>query len=325
MRKKILLFSTLILSIGLITGCGNSKLKNGEEITFTVNGKNVTADSFYKELKNKYGSNVMIDMIDKKILDTVYKDDEEIEKQASNQIESLKTQYADTWEETLKGAGYEDENDLKEYFILNLQRDKAIENYIKDNIKDDEIKEYYNKNTVGDISAKHILISVKTDENQEGLSDEDAKKKAEELIKKLDDGEDFDKLAKENSTDKGSAEKGGDLGFFNKGDMVEEFEKAAYDLKVNEYTKSPVKTSYGYHIILKTGEKEKPKLKTVKNNIIETMVQEKLEDDPTIKVTALDELRKSYNLKFKDSKLKSMYKEYIETSLEQAKESNNAQ
>ena len=48
--------------------------------------------------------------------------------------------------------------------------------------------------------------------------------------------------------------------------MVSEFEDAAYKLKVNEYTKEPVKTTYGYHIILKTGEKEKPKLKKVKKN-----------------------------------------------------------
>ena len=324
MKKKILLVSTLILSLALVTGCGNSKLKNGEEVTFSVNGKNITADSFYKELKNKYGSSIMIDMIDKKILDTVYKDDEEIEKQAENQIESLKSQYGDSWDETLKNAGYDSEKDLKENFVLNYQRNKAIEDYIKDNIKDDEIKQYYNKNTVGDIRAKHILISVKSDDNQEGLSDEDAKKKAEEIIKKLDNGEKFDKLAKENSTDTGSAEKGGDLGYFNKGDMVEEFENAAYKLKVNEYTKEPVKTTYGYHIILKTGEKAKPKLKAVKNDIIEKIKDEKLKEDPTLKVTALDELRKSYNLKFKDSKLKRMYKKYIEASIESAKNSDNS-
>lgn len=325
MKRKFLIISALIISLGIMTGCGNSKLKNGEEVAISVNGKNITADSFYKELKEKYGSAIMIDMIDKKILDTVYKDDEEIEKQASNQIESLKSQYGDTWDETLKNAGYDSEKDLKENFILNYQRNKAVEDYIEKNIKDDEIKQYYNENTVGDISAKHILISVKSDDNEDGLSDENAKKKAKELIKKLDEGANFDTLAKENSTDTGSAEKGGDLGYFNKGDMVEEFENAAYDLKVNEYTKEPVKTTYGYHIILKTGEKDKPKLNSVKDNIIETIKQERLEEDPALEVTALDELRKSYNLKFKDSKLKRMYKKYIEASIESAKSSSNEQ
>lgn len=319
MKKKIILIGAILISILLVSGCGNAKLKNGEEVIFSVNGKNVTADTFYKNLRDKYGSAIMIDMIDKKILDVVYKDDEEIETQAKNQLETLKAQYGDTWEDTLKNAGYDSEKDLREEFILNYQRNKAIDDYIKDSITDEEIKNYYNENTVGDISAKHILISVKSDDNKEGLSDEDAKKKSEDLIKQLDDGADFGKLAKENSTDTGSAEKGGDLGYFNKGDMVEEFENAAYDLKVNEYTKKPVKTSYGYHIILKTGEKDKPKLEAVKENIIETLKDEKLEKDPTLEVTALEELRKSYNLKFKDSKAKKLYKKYIEAAKESAK------
>lgn len=323
MKKKIMLVSAILMSILLVSGCGNAKLKNGEEVVFSVNGKNVTADTFYKNLKDKYGSAIMIDMIDKKILDVVYKDDEEIETQAKNQLETLKAQYGDTWEDTLKNAGYDSEKDLLKEFVLSYQRNKAIEDYIKDNITDEEIKNYYNENTVGDISAKHILISVKSSDDEEGLSDEDAKAKAEDLIKQLDDGADFDKLAKENSTDTGSAEKGGDLGYFNKGDMVEEFETAAYALKVNKYTKEPVKTSYGYHIILKTGEKDKPKLEAVKENIIESLKDEKLKKEPTLEVTALEELRKSYNLKFKDSKAKKLYKKYIEAAKESAKASTN--
>ena len=105
--------------------------------------------------------------------------------------------------------------------------------------------------------------------------------------------------------------------------MVEEFEDAAYKLKVNEYTKTPVKTTYGYHIILKTGEKDKPKLKAVKENIIESIKDQRLKDDPTLEVTTLDEVRKSYGLKFKDSKLKSLYKKYINASIESAKNSSS--
>ena len=261
-------------------------------------------------------------MIDKEILNTIYKDDESIEKQAANQIESLKKQYSDNWEETLKSAGYEDEAELKEYFVLNYQRNQAIEDKVKESIKDDEINAYYKENTVGDISAKHILIKVDTD-SENGLTDDEAKKKAEEIIKKLNKGEDFDTLAKENSDDTGSKEKGGDLGYFNKGDMVEEFENAAYKLKVNEYTKEPVKTTYGYHIILKTGEKDKPKLKEVKDNIIKALTDEKLDEDKALQVTALDDLRKSYGLKFKDAKLKKNYNNYIKEAIKQAEESKS--
>ena len=191
MKKKIMLVSFAVICTILLTGCGNAKLKNGEDVAITVNGTNITANDIYKKLRDKYGISTALDMVDKEILDTIYKDDATIEKQAANQIESLKSQYSDSWDETLKNAGYESENDLKEYFILNYQRNQAIEDQIKDSIKDDEIKKYYEENTVGDISAKHILIKVDTD-SEDGLTDDEAKKKAEEIIKKLDNGEDFD-------------------------------------------------------------------------------------------------------------------------------------
>ena len=327
MKKSKILVGTAVVMAGLLltTGCGKTKLKNGEEVAIKVNGKNITADTLYKELRSKYAKNIIIDDIDKKIFDVVYKNDEEIEKQVKEQLEYVKSQYKDNWEETLKNAGYEDEYELEDAFRLQFQRNKAVDDYIKDSIKDKDIKKYYDDEYVGDISAKHILVKVKGATDTEGLSDEDAKKKAEDLIKKLDDGEDFAKLAKENSDDTGSAANGGDLGYFNKGQMVKEFEDAAFGLKVNEYTKEPVKTTYGYHIILKTGEKDKGKLtKALKKEIKEKIVSKKKENDKTITITALDSIRKNYKLKFKDSKLKQLYKEYIEEQKEQAESSTSA-
>ena len=320
MNKKIKLVSAIVISTFLMCGCGNTKLKDGSEVAFTANKKSFSADKLYTEIKKKYGVSVMIEMIDKEIFNSLYKDDEDIVKKAENQIETLKQQYSDSWDETLKNAGYDSEKKLKEEFILNYQREKAVEDYVKGNIKEDEIKKYYNENTVGDVSAKHILIKVDTSV-EDGLTDEEAKEKAEKLIKKLDKGADFDKLAKENSDDTGSKENGGDLGFFNKGDMVKEFEDAVYALKVDEYTKEPVKTSYGYHIILKTGEKKKPKYKEIKNTIIEKLTKEKQEEDPTLSITVLDEIRKKHGFKIKDSRLKKEYKKYINNQIEAAEES----
>lgn len=319
MNKKIITLVTIVTCAVLLCGCGNTKLKDGKEVAFSVDSKNFSADKLYTEIKKKYGVSVMIDMIDSQIFDTIYKDNEEIEKQANTQIETLKQQYSDSWEETMKSAGYDDEDDLKDYFILYFQRQKAIEDYVKDNIKEDEIKQYYESETAGDISAKHILIKVDTS-TDDGLTDDEAKEKAQNIIKQLDDGADFDELAKANSDDTGSKENGGDLGYFNKGDMVEEFEEAAYNLKVNEYTKEPVKTTYGYHIILKTDEKEKPSYDEVKDNIIKTLTQKRLDEDSTISITALDEIRNNYGLKINDSKLKSEYDKYIKESLEQLEE-----
>lgn len=323
MKKGVIVLSTIMLSLFIFTGCKGAKLKNGEEVVFSVNGQKVSADKMYKKLRDKYAKTLMIDVIDKEILDDVYKNDKDIETQAKNSIESLKVQYKDNWEDTLKSGGFDSEDDLFDYYKLTYQRSKAIDDYIKDSISDDKVKEYYENETDGDIRCKHILIGVKDSNSQdaEGLTDEEAKKKAEELIKKLNEGADFSKLAKENSTDTGSAQKGGDLGYFNKGEMVKEFEEAAYKLKVKEYTKEPVKSSYGYHIILKTDEKKKAKLSKVKKTIIEKLVKKQKEDKPTIEVEALDNLRKEYKLKFKDSKYKKLYNRYIEESKKSAEES----
>ena len=320
-KGKVILGVAIALSaVLLLSGC-KTKLKNGKEVAIKINGENITADDLYDELREKYAKYLIIDEIDKKIFNVVYKDDKDIEEQVKNQYENYESQYSSgdqSFEEVLKNYGYKNAQEFKDELKLSFQRSKAIDDYVKDTITDKEIQKYYDESYAGEISAKHILISV-TDE----VSEDEALSKAKDLIKQLNDGADFDTLAKENSDDTGSKESGGDLGYFGKGQMVQEFEDAAYGLKVDEYTKEPVKTSYGYHIILKTGEKEKKELKEVKDEIIEKIATQKKSEDSSISVTALDEIRKNYGLKFKDSKLKSIYKEYIKEQLKQYEESED--
>ncbi|HEY1095692.1 MAG TPA: peptidylprolyl isomerase [Alphaproteobacteria bacterium] len=95
-----------------------------------------------------------------------------------------------------------------------------------------------------EVHARHILVK------DEAL--------AKELIEKLNKGADFAKLAKENSIDP-SKDNGGDLGYFVKGMMVKEFGEAAFALKKGEYTKTPVKTQFGYHIIEVEDKRMQPK------------------------------------------------------------------
>ncbi len=99
------------------------------------------------------------------------------------------------------------------------------------------------------VRASHILI------NKMG-SDEKNHEEAMKLYDQLTKGADFAKLAKEYSSDPGSAIKGGDLGWFGKGMMVPEFEKAAFNGRVGVVQK-PIKTTYGYHIIKVTGKSNK--------------------------------------------------------------------
>ena len=308
MKNKILMSVGITLgAVVLLTGCGSAKLKDGSEMAFKVNGKKVSSEKVYKLLKEKYAKNLMADEIDKIIFDTIYKDDEEIKSQVEEQLEYYKTQYGDSWETTLKSAGYEDESVFEDELRLSFQRNKAVKDYIKENVTENEINSYYKDEYAGSISAKHILISTSN-----GRSEEEAEKEAKEIIKRLDKGEDFSEIAKEKSDDPGSKDNGGDLGYFGKGEMVKEFEDAAYALNVDEYTKEPVKTSYGYHIILKTGQKDKAELKDVKDTIIDKIVEKKINEDKLIAVTALEKIRKDYGLKINDSILKREYKEYIQ-------------
>jgi peptidyl-prolyl cis-trans isomerase C len=141
-------------------------------------------------------------------------------------------------------------------------------------ITDDDVKAYYDehKNDFERVSVQHILIPVV---GEKALKDADAKAKAESLKKELDNGADFAKLAEAESGDPGSAKKGGDLGYFGKGQMVPEFEKKAYDMKVGEIS-DPVKTQFGYHII-KVNKHDVAPLDEVKEGISDDLRQKKFE------------------------------------------------
>ncbi len=99
------------------------------------------------------------------------------------------------------------------------------------------------------VNASHILI------NQFG-SDQKNYEEAMKIYNSLKQGADFSKMAKEKSGDRGSAVKGGDLGWFGKGAMVPEFEKAAFSSPIGVIQK-PIKTNYGYHIIKVNGKTDK--------------------------------------------------------------------
>lgn len=102
------------------------------------------------------------------------------------------------------------------------------------------------------VKARHILIAPKgsaaAQPGKKELTDAEAKAKAEDLRKQIVGGASFDELAKKESDDVGSGARGGDLGSFSRGQMVPEFEQAAFNAKVGDVT-PVVKTQFGYHII----------------------------------------------------------------------------
>jgi len=329
MKKTLLTLGVFVLVLGLV-GCGKTPtLKSGEEIVAEVDGKKITVEELYEKLKTQGGETTLVNMIDEIILNKEVKTDEDAKTYAESQIESYKSSYdsyGKDFNEALTQAGYADEDAFKEALILEYKKQKIAEDYVKDNITDEEIATYYNDNIYGDIDVKHILIAPDVDDDATDEEKEEAEKKAKEeaekIIKKLDKGEKFEDLAKEFSDDKGTAKNGGKL-TATYGEVVDEFWNAANDLKNKKYTKEPVKTEYGYHIIYRVKGKDKPELNDVKEEIIEKIVENKLANDTTINTEALVELRKKYNLKINDNDIKKTYNTNVKEALANNENSSN--
>lgn len=325
MKKKIIYGITTVLAISLLTGCGAAKLKNGEELVAKVDNYKISADDLYSEMKEKYAVKTLIDNIDHQLLDTTYKTDETETKAIENQIEEIKKTYGSNdqiFEQIIKQVyNVESVDELKSMLSLDYKRDLAIKDYVKEKVvTDEEVTTYYDTKVIGDVKASHILIksNAKDSDSEETKTkkENEAKKKAEEIIKKLDNGEDFAKLAKKYSDDKGTASKGGNLGYLNMDDDFEEnFVSAAAALKKGAYSKEPVKTKYGYEIILKVDEKDKKKKDDLESTIRQTLADEKIKEDSstTTYYKRLRDWRESKGLKFEDKELKKMYDKYMKT------------
>ncbi|BBD39694.1 peptidylprolyl isomerase [Aminobacter sp. Y103A] len=145
---------------------------------------------------------------------------------------------------------------------------ELVEKEVAGKITDDEIRARYDKEIaaqkpVNEVHARHILVKTKEE--------------ADVIVKKLDGGEDFQKLANENTTDPSGKTSGGDLGFFGPGQMVPEFEKAAMALEVGAYSKEPVQTQFGWHIIKVEDKRaqQPPAFETVKDQVRSLLIREK--------------------------------------------------
>ncbi|MCD1641868.1 peptidylprolyl isomerase [Aurantimonas coralicida] len=135
------------------------------------------------------------------------------------------------------------------------------------NITEEELKARFDKEVAAmpateEVHARHILL--KTEEE------------AKAVIGKLDGGADFVELAKESSTGPSGPE-GGDLGFFSAGQMVPEFEKVAFTMEPGTYTKEPVQTQFGWHVIKVEEKREapKPEFDAVKDQVRQVVLREK--------------------------------------------------
>jgi peptidyl-prolyl cis-trans isomerase C len=188
----------------------------------------------------------------------------------------------------------------------------VLERELKINVSDDDVKKFYDDNPSKFeqpemVRASHILLSTIDPETKKELPQEEkaAKhKKAEELLKRARAGEDFAKLAKENSEDPGSKDKGGEYQFA-RGQMVPEFESAAFSLKTNGIS-DIVTTQYGYHII-KLSEKipaKKVELAKVSSEVKDYLKQEQLKKHQQELQDYLQNLKKDAGVEILDDSLK---------------------
>lgn len=329
MNKKVGIGLCSLLAITTITtGCGKEAKLDDNTTAVSLKGAKITATDYYNEIKTSNISK-LVDIIDHQLFDEKYPSNDEEDKSVKEQINQIKETYGSNETMYLSAIqqyfGVSSEDELEEMLRLEYKRNEAVEDYIKDALSDKEIENYYNENIIGDIKASHILIkpdvdSDTTDEEKQKAENK-AKKEAEKIIKKLKDGEDFAKLAKEYSDDTSTAKDGGNLGYFNTDDMDENFMDAVKKLNNNEYTKEPVKTQYGYHIILKVDQKDKPKLKEVKDDIKTTLANAKLDGNSTLHYQTLIDIREKNNIKWQDDKLEKQYNELMDQLLESASSS----
>ncbi|CAA6820481.1 MAG: Peptidyl-prolyl cis-trans isomerase PpiD [uncultured Sulfurovum sp.] len=267
MIKKIALASMVLLSVAHAKDYGtvNGEIISGLDIEQTIGQSGID----YETLDDTMKKRVLDMVVDRKLLtQAAVKSDIEKSEEYATQLKSLKRDLA-----------------------LDMWMKKEMKT-LEDGLSEEKLQQHYNDNKAEfsepkKLQARHILV--------------EKEEEAKALIKELDSAKDkkatFIELAKTKSTGP-SGKNGGDLGWFELERMVPEFSAAADQLKVGDYTKEPVKTQFGFHLIMLDGKKEataKP-FKAVEAEIREELSGESFAAQMKIKT---DALRKSAKIELK--------------------------
>jgi len=162
------------------------------------------------------------------------------------------------------GTGFDER---MQYWRRRALRDVYFDTSVKDTVSDAETKRFYDQQVgalkpEAEVRARHILV--------------ESKDKARELFQKVLHGADFATLAREHSKDPGSKDQGGELGFFSRGQMVPQFEEAAFKLKPGEVGE-PFETQFGWHIVKVDERRQRtaPAFDDVKDRVRASMIHQK--------------------------------------------------
>lgn len=242
---RILAATAAILMLGSVAAGAQ------ETVVAKVNGKNITEADIRlaeAELGSDLGS--LPDVTKRRVL---------VEFLIENQL------FADAAEAQKLATGA-DYDERMQYWRRRSLRDLYFDKTVKDSVSDAEAKKFYDAQVGSakpeEVRARHILV--------------ESKEKARELFEKVAYGTDFAELAKQHSKDPGSKDQGGDLGYFSKGQMVPQFEEAAFKLQKGEVSQ-PFETQFGWHI-LKVDDKRTGQavpFDTVKERIVGAIIHQK--------------------------------------------------
>jgi len=229
---KKLITTLALMSFVILSACNNGADTN-KHVIAEVEGVTITEAQLIAELKERYSDAVVKSLVEEIIYDVYAQSVDITEEDITNELNDLRaannltddvkfTQYL-----AVQNIGTENNfrNLIKQHLIVQL---KASDIPV---VTDTEILEQYD---VGkEVEASHILVGdIET---------------AQKVLNSLDEGQEFSVLAQEYSSD-GSSAGGGSLGYFGRGQMVPEFEKAAFSLDVGEVSE-PIQSQFGYHII----------------------------------------------------------------------------
>lgn len=282
--KKIVIGTALTFSLLGLTACGS----NGDsEVVVETSAGNVTKDEFYEELKDKYGQEVLTELVTMTVLADKYEVSDE---QIDAELDNIKEQVGDNFEETLAAQNIT-EDDLRTDIKSGLLQEAAITEDIE--VTDEEIEKHFNRQNK-QIEAQHILVA-----------DE---KLAKKVAKEAKDGKDFAKLADKYSTDEQNAKTGGELPPFGVGEMAPEFENAAFEMKEGDIS-DPVKSDFGFHIIklnkINELDEDKGKLEDQKDQIRREIATNKVDQNAAME--KLSKLMEDTEIKVKDKDFEGLF------------------
>ncbi len=263
----------------------------------TVNGQAISRADFDHKLESSAAAKQTLNQMVQQVLVDQYARDKKItvtQDEITKREDEIKKRYAPgQFDQILKQQGLT-EQDVQNLLRGSLVMEKAVQPQI--HVSEADIKAYFDKNHAQfdkpeQVKARHILVADQNTANQ--------------VLAKLKAGGSWDQLAKQYSTDPSSKDKGGDLGYFGRGQMVPQFQDAAFNAKVGQIV-GPVKSPFGYHIIQVTDKKppQKATLASTHDQIKQQLTQQQLgQQEPLL----INQLRQSANIQVNDDRFKDLF------------------